>query len=65
MRYYQDISHGHRFGHVYDHLVKERMPIELRPLVDYLMAERGMRLDGIYVENDKLRRQPVNCGPLE
>lgn len=53
MSYYQEISHGYRFGRVYDHLVNERMPVELRPLVDYLMAERGMRLDGIYLENYK------------
>lgn len=53
MNYYETISHGYRFGRVFDDRVEEYMPDDLRPLVQYLVREHGMELIGIFLENYK------------
>jgi hypothetical protein len=53
MDYYETISNDYRFGRVLDHLIERYMPNDLRPLVEYLAAKHGLKVEGIYLENYK------------
>ena len=51
--FYEDIPHNYRFGRVFDDKIDKHMPTALKPLVDFLVSECGMEIEGIYLENYK------------
>lgn len=53
MTYYERISHNYRFGRIYDHLIYEYMPEDIGKIVQYLVSEHGLAVEGIYLENYK------------